>query len=83
MNMNTSLLESAITDKTKAIMPVGIYGQTSDMKAICEIASGMVLFLLLRMQPNHLVPLIMAKNHVAFQKLEAHLFPFKAIGLLR
>ena len=38
MNMNASLLESAITDKTKAIMPVGIYGQTSDMKAICEIA---------------------------------------------
>ena len=29
---------AAITDKTKAIMPVGIYGQTSDMKAICEIA---------------------------------------------
>ena len=33
-----SLLESAITDKTKAIMPVGIYGQTSDMKEICGIA---------------------------------------------
>ena len=38
MNMNASLLESAITDKTKAIMPVGIYGQTSDMKDICGIA---------------------------------------------
>ena len=38
MNMNASLLESAITDKTKAIMPVGIYGQTSDMKEICRIA---------------------------------------------
>ena len=38
MNMNASLLESAITDKTKAIMPVGIYGQTSDMKEICGIA---------------------------------------------
>ena len=38
MNMNASLLESAITDKTKAIMPVGIYGQTSDMKEICSIA---------------------------------------------
>ena len=38
MNMNASLLESAITNKTKAIMPVGIYGQTSDMKEICGIA---------------------------------------------
>ena len=38
MNMNASLLESAITHKTKAIMPVGIYGQTSDMKEICSIA---------------------------------------------
>ena len=78
MNMNASLLESAITDKTKAIMPVGIYGQTSDMKAICEIANGMVLFLLLRMRLNHLVPLIMAKNHVDFQKLEALLFSLQS-----
>ena len=38
MNMNATLLESAITDKTKAIMPVGIYGQTSDMNEICGIA---------------------------------------------
>lgn len=38
-NMNSSLLEAAITDKTKAIMPVGIYGQTADMTAINEIAA--------------------------------------------
>lgn len=37
-NMNPKLLEAAITDKTKAIMPVGIYGQTADMTAINEIA---------------------------------------------
>ena len=30
-NMNPALLESAITERTKAIMPVGIYGQTADM----------------------------------------------------
>jgi UDP-2-acetamido-2-deoxy-ribo-hexuluronate aminotransferase len=38
-NMDASLLEAAITDKTKAIMPVGIYGQTADMTAINEIAA--------------------------------------------
>ncbi|MFC7338059.1 DegT/DnrJ/EryC1/StrS family aminotransferase [Haloferula chungangensis] len=37
-NMDPNLLEAAITDRTKAIMPVGIYGQTADMTAINEIA---------------------------------------------
>ena len=37
-NMDETLLESAITDKTKAIMPVSIYGQCPDMDAINEIA---------------------------------------------
>ena len=39
LNMDTDLLESAITEKTKAIMPVGIYGQTANLSAINEIAS--------------------------------------------
>jgi UDP-2-acetamido-2-deoxy-ribo-hexuluronate aminotransferase len=38
-NMDVSKLESAITEKTKAIMPVGIFGQTANMTAINEIAS--------------------------------------------
>lgn len=38
-NMDPSKLEAAITDKTKAIMPVGIYGQTADMKSINAIAA--------------------------------------------
>ncbi len=38
-NMDASQLEAAITDKTKAIMPVGIFGQTADMTAINEIAA--------------------------------------------
>lgn len=38
-NMDPTKLEAAITDKTKAIMPVGIYGQTADMTAINEIAA--------------------------------------------
>ena len=37
-NMDPSKLEAAITEKTKAIMPVGIFGQTADMTAINEIA---------------------------------------------
>jgi UDP-2-acetamido-2-deoxy-ribo-hexuluronate aminotransferase len=38
-NMDGKLLEAAITENTKAIMPVGIYGQTADMTAINEIAT--------------------------------------------
>ena len=38
LNMDAQLLEAAITEKTKVIMPVGIYGQTADMTAINEIA---------------------------------------------
>ena len=38
-NMDPMLLEAAITERTKAIMPVGIYGQTADMDPINEIAA--------------------------------------------
>jgi UDP-2-acetamido-2-deoxy-ribo-hexuluronate aminotransferase len=37
-NMDEAQLDAAITDKTKAIMPVSIYGQCPDMDAINEIA---------------------------------------------
>ena len=37
-NMDESLLEVAITERTKAIMPVSIYGQCPDMDAINGIA---------------------------------------------
>lgn len=37
-NMDHMLLEKLITPKTKAIMPVSLYGQTADMDAINEIA---------------------------------------------
>ena len=37
-NMDETLLEAAISDKTKAIMPVSIYGQCPDMDAINTIA---------------------------------------------
>lgn len=38
-NLDPTLLEAAITERTKAIMPVGIYGQTADMTAINKIAA--------------------------------------------
>jgi UDP-2-acetamido-2-deoxy-ribo-hexuluronate aminotransferase len=38
-NLDPTQLEAAITHKTKAIMPVGIYGQVADMTAINEIAA--------------------------------------------
>jgi UDP-2-acetamido-2-deoxy-ribo-hexuluronate aminotransferase len=37
-NINASLIEAAITPKTKAIMPVSLYGQPADMDAINDIA---------------------------------------------
>ena len=38
-NMDPTQLERAITKRTKAIIPVGIYGQPADMDAINEIAN--------------------------------------------
>ncbi len=37
-NIDATLIESAVTSKTKAIMPVSLYGQVSDMDAINKIA---------------------------------------------
>jgi perosamine synthetase len=37
-NIDPECTEKAITHKTKAIMPVHIYGQAADMDAICDIA---------------------------------------------
>jgi UDP-2-acetamido-2-deoxy-ribo-hexuluronate aminotransferase len=38
-NINANLIEAAITPRTKAIIPVSLYGQTADMDAINEIAA--------------------------------------------
>jgi len=38
-NINASLIEAAITPKTKAIMPVSLYGQPADMDGINAIAA--------------------------------------------
>jgi len=38
--MDTTLLEQAITEKTKCILPVHLYGQCVDMKSVNDIASA-------------------------------------------
>lgn len=38
-NMNADLIESVITPRTKAIIPVSLYGQTCDMDAINSVAT--------------------------------------------
>jgi len=43
-NMNPALLEAAITSKTKAIIPVHLFGQTANMDPILEIAKKHNLF---------------------------------------
>jgi dTDP-4-amino-4,6-dideoxygalactose transaminase len=39
-NINAELVASAVTKKTKAIMPVHLFGQMADMDPIMEIAGG-------------------------------------------
>lgn len=43
-NINPTKIEASITDKTKAIMPVHLYGQACDMDPIMEIARKHNLF---------------------------------------
>ena len=45
-NINPKNLEQAITSKTKAIMPVHLYGQACEMEAIMQIAAKHGLFVI-------------------------------------
>lgn len=44
--MNSDLIEEKITDKTKAIIPVHLYGQSCDMDSILKIAQKYNLFVI-------------------------------------
>ena len=37
-NIDPSLIEAAVTERSKAILPVSLYGQPADMEAVTEIA---------------------------------------------
>jgi dTDP-4-amino-4,6-dideoxygalactose transaminase len=43
MNLDEQLIEAAITDKTRAIIPMHYAGVSCDMQAICKIANSMEL----------------------------------------
>ncbi len=45
-NLDVNLLEAAITPKTKAIVPVHLYGQPAEMRAVAEIARKHKLFVI-------------------------------------
>ena len=45
-NIDTTKIEAAITKKTKAIMPVHLYGQACEMKKIMDIAEKFKLFVI-------------------------------------
>ena len=45
-NMNPECIEAAITEKTKAIIPVHLYGQPADMDKIMKIAKANNLFVI-------------------------------------
>lgn len=45
-NIDPKKIEEAITEKTKAIIPVHLYGQTADMDSIIEIAKKYNLFVI-------------------------------------
>jgi dTDP-4-amino-4,6-dideoxygalactose transaminase len=45
-NINPDLLEAAITPKTKAVIPVHLFGQTADMSRIMDIARAHNLFVI-------------------------------------
>lgn len=45
-NINAALIEQAVTSRTRAIMPVHLYGQMCDMRAIKQIADRHNLFII-------------------------------------
>ncbi len=45
-NLDPELLEQAVTDRTRAIVPVHLFGQCADMEAIMEFASSYSLYVI-------------------------------------
>ena len=45
-NINPSEIENKITERTKAVMPVHLYGQACDMDSICKLAERYNLYII-------------------------------------
>jgi len=45
-NIDVHQIEAAVTDRTKAIMPVHLYGQPADMDAVLDVAKRHGLFVI-------------------------------------
>jgi len=45
-NINADLIENAMTENTKAIIPVHLFGQCSDMEKICKLATKYGLYII-------------------------------------
>ena len=67
-----AVIESAITDKTKAIMHVGIYGQSEDLQAINLIAEKHGGIFVIEDRPNTLVLPTMRRRRVPAPWSDAH-----------
>lgn len=74
--MNTALIEAAITKKTKAILPVHIYGTLCDMDAIMAIASKHELTVIEDAAQAHLAEGVGQKSHAACYSF----YPGKNLG---
>ena len=72
-NMDEALLEAAINHKTKAIMPVSIYGQCSDMDSINAMAEKYNLPVI-EDAAQSFGATYKGKNPVIYQLLVAHRF---------
>jgi UDP-2-acetamido-2-deoxy-ribo-hexuluronate aminotransferase len=69
-NLNPALLQAAITPRTKAIIPVSLYGQCADFDAINAIAAN-TAYRSLKTQPKALAPPTKAAKAATFQPLPA------------
>ncbi|MEM8606271.1 MAG: DegT/DnrJ/EryC1/StrS family aminotransferase [Myxococcota bacterium] len=45
-NLDVTQIEAAITENTKAILPVHLFGQSCDMTTLCEVANAHSLFVI-------------------------------------
>ena len=61
-NIDPAQIEKAITPKTKAIVPVHLFGQSSDMEPIMELAELNINYGSLKTMPSRSVQLIRFKN---------------------